>query len=89
MLGAVLPGALLTGFIVTRTLEDNRKVLENRLADTARVDAAALDREFNGTIRVLQTLAESPSLDAGDLKTSGRKRSEPHGPSRAGTRWSC
>lgn len=69
MLGAVLPGALLTGFIVTRTLEDNRKVLENRLADTARVDAAALDREFNGTIRVLQTLAESPSLDAGDLKT--------------------
>ena len=69
VLGAVLPGALLTGFIVRRTLEQNRTVLENRLADTARVDAAALDREFNGTIRVLQTLAQSPSLDAGDLKT--------------------
>jgi len=69
VLGAVLPGALLTGLIVRRTLEQNRTVLENRLADTARVDAAALDREFNGTIRVLQTLAESPSLDAGDLKT--------------------
>jgi signal transduction histidine kinase/ActR/RegA family two-component response regulator len=69
VLGAVLPGALLTGLIVRRTLEQNRTVLENRLADTARVDAAALDREFNGTIRVLQTLAQSPSLDAGDLKT--------------------
>ena len=69
VLGAVLPGALLTGFIVRRTLEQNRTVLENRLADTARVDAAALDREFNATIRVLETLAQSPSLDAGDLKT--------------------
>jgi signal transduction histidine kinase len=69
VLGAVLPGALLTGLIVRRTLETNRTVLENRLADTARVDAAALDREFNGTIRVLQTLAQSPSLNAGDLKT--------------------
>ena len=69
VLGAVLPGALLTGIIVTRTLEQNRTVLENRLADTARVDAAALDREFNATIRVLETLAQSPALDAGDLKT--------------------
>jgi signal transduction histidine kinase len=69
VLGAVLPGALLTGLIVRRTLEQNRTVLENRLADTARVDAAALDREFNATIRVLQTLAQAPSLDAGDLKT--------------------
>jgi signal transduction histidine kinase/ActR/RegA family two-component response regulator len=69
VLGSVLPGALLTGFIVRRTLEQNRTVLENRLADTARVDAAALDREFNGTIRVLQTLAQAPSLDEGDLKT--------------------
>ena len=69
VLGAVLPGALLTGVIVRRTLEQNRTVLENRLADTARVDAAALDREFNATIRVLQTLAQSPSLDTGDLKT--------------------
>lgn len=68
ILGAVLPGALLTGVIVKRTLEQNRTVLEHRLEDTARVDAAALDREFNGTIRVLQTLAQSPLLDADDLK---------------------
>ena len=69
VIGAVLPGALLTGLIVRHTLEQNRTVLENRLADTARADAAALDREFHATIRVLETLAQSPSLDAGDLKT--------------------
>ena len=67
VLGAVVPGALLTGLIVTRTLEQNRLILENRLSDTARVDAAALDREFNATIRVLETLTQSPSLAAGDL----------------------
>ena len=46
VLAAVLSGALLTGLIVRRTLERNRAVLEHRLEDTARVDAAALDREF-------------------------------------------
>ena len=67
ILGAVLPSALLTGVIVQRTLADTRALLENRLVDTARVAAEALDREFNGTIRVLNTLAQSPALDAGDL----------------------
>ena len=69
ILGAVLPGALLTALIVRRTLEDNRTVLEHRLEDTARVDAAAVDREFNATIRVLQALGQAPALDAGDLQT--------------------
>jgi signal transduction histidine kinase/ActR/RegA family two-component response regulator len=69
VLGAVLPGALLIGSIAKRSLDDNRRVLENRLADTARVDAAALDREFNGTIRVLETLAQSASLSFADLRS--------------------
>jgi signal transduction histidine kinase len=68
ILGAVLPSALLTGVIVQRTLANTREVLEHRLVDTARVDAEALDREFDGTIRVLETLAQSPALDAGDLR---------------------
>ena len=63
----MLPSALLTGVIVQRTLADTRVLLENRLVDTARVAADALDREFNGTIRVLATLAQSPDLDAGNL----------------------
>ena len=37
------------------------------LVDAARGDAEALDREFNGTVRVLQTLAQSPLLDTGDV----------------------
>jgi signal transduction histidine kinase/ActR/RegA family two-component response regulator len=68
ILGAVLPSALLTGVIVRRTLDDSRIRLEHRLVDAAHADAEALDREFNGTIRVLQTLAQSPLLDAGDLQ---------------------
>ena len=67
ILGAVLPSALLTGAIVWRTLEDTRTRIEHRLLDAARADAEALDREFNGTVRVLQTLAQSPQLDTGDL----------------------
>ena len=67
ILGAVLPSALLTGIIVWRTLEDARSRIEYRLLDAARADAEALDREFNGTIRVLQTLARSPLLDGADL----------------------
>jgi signal transduction histidine kinase len=67
VLGAVLPGALITGGIVWRTLESNRAILEHRLTDAARVDADALDREFNGHMRVLHTLAESPSLDTRDF----------------------
>jgi signal transduction histidine kinase len=69
VVAAVLPGALLTGLIVRKTLKDNRAVLEHRLEDTARVDAAAMDREFNATIRVLQALAQAPALDAGELQT--------------------
>ena len=60
-------------------------MLEHRLEDTARVDAAALDREFNGTIRVLQTLAQSPALDAGDLKTFWPEAAAPSARSQDGT----
>ena len=67
ILCAVLPSALLTGMIVQRTLAGTRVLLENRLVDTARADAEALDREFSGTVRVLATLAQSPDLDSGDL----------------------
>jgi signal transduction histidine kinase/CheY-like chemotaxis protein len=66
---AVVPSALLAGLLVWRTLDANRAVGERRLLDTARVDADALDREFDASVRLLQTLAASPALDAGDLRT--------------------
>jgi signal transduction histidine kinase len=71
VLGAVLPGALLTTFIVWRTLENSRAVIEHRLADSARIAADALDRDFDANIRVLETLAQSPLLD-GDSLTAFR-----------------
>ena len=63
----MLPGMVLTGVLVWRAFANNRAVAERRLLDSARVDAAALDREFAGTIHVLEALATSPTLDGGDL----------------------
>jgi signal transduction histidine kinase/ActR/RegA family two-component response regulator len=68
VLGAMLPGALLTGVLVWRAFANHRAVSERRLLDSARVDAAALDREFASTMSVLQTLATSPALDRGDFE---------------------
>jgi signal transduction histidine kinase/CheY-like chemotaxis protein len=67
VLGAMLPGVLLTGILVWRSFANNRAIAERRLLESARVDASALDREFDSTISVLQTLATSPSLDRDDL----------------------
>jgi signal transduction histidine kinase/ActR/RegA family two-component response regulator len=71
----MLPGALLTGILVWRAFANNRAVSERRLLESARVDASSLDREFDGTINVLQALATSPALDAGDLEAFHREGS--------------
>ena len=63
----MLPGALLTGVLVWRAFDNNRAASERRLIESARVDAAALDREFAGTISILQALATSPTLDREDF----------------------
>ena len=63
----MLPGLVLTGVLVWRAFANNRALAERRLLDSARVDAAALDREFAGVIHVLEALATSPTLDSGDL----------------------
>ena len=75
VIGAMLPGALLTSILVWRAFANNRAVTERRLLDSARVDASSLDREFNGTINILQALATSPALDAGDLEAFHREGS--------------
>jgi signal transduction histidine kinase len=68
VLGAMLPGALVTGILVWRAFANNRAVTERRLLESARVDASAIDREFAGTIRILEALATSPALDRDDLE---------------------
>jgi len=67
VLGAMLPGVLLTGILVWRSFSSNRALSERRLLELARVDASALAREFDSTISLLQALATSPSLDRDDL----------------------
>ncbi|HEX2344510.1 MAG TPA: ATP-binding protein [Vicinamibacterales bacterium] len=68
VLGAMLPGILLTGALVWRAFANNRAASERRLVESARVDAAALDREFAGAISILEALATSPTLDRNDLE---------------------
>src|SRR4029453_18412646 len=68
VLGAMLPGTLLTGVLVWRAFANNRVASERRLLDSARVDAAALDREFVSTLSTLQALSTSPTLDRDDLE---------------------
>jgi signal transduction histidine kinase/CheY-like chemotaxis protein len=63
-----LPGTLLTAVLVWRAFAQNRAVTERRLIESARVDAAALDREFAGTVSVLEALATSPALDNDQLE---------------------
>jgi len=63
----MLPGLVLTGVLVWRAFASNRALAERRLLESARVDAAALNREFAGIIHVLEALATSPTLDTGDL----------------------
>ena len=67
VLGAMLPGVLLTGVLVWRSFVNTRATSERRLLESARVDASALDREFDGAIGILQTLATSPALDRDDF----------------------
>jgi signal transduction histidine kinase len=68
LLGAMLPGALLTGVVVWWAFASNRAASERRLLESARVDASAVDREFERTISVLHALATSPALDRDDLE---------------------
>jgi len=68
VLGALLPGTLLTAALVWRAFTNTRAASERQLLESAGVDAAALDREFAGTIKVLQALATSPALDRDDFQ---------------------
>lgn len=68
VVGALLPGTLLTGALVWRTFNDARAASERKLLESARVDAAALGREFDGIINTLGALATSPTLDRDDFE---------------------
>lgn len=69
VLGTLLPVLGLATVLVRRVVVDSRHAVEGRLLEAARAEAALVDTELSGTIRALQALAQSASLDSGDLST--------------------
>lgn len=63
VLAATVPPALLTGVLVARAITANRTANERRLLESAKVDALAVDRQFQTVIGTLQALSTVASLD--------------------------
>jgi signal transduction histidine kinase len=66
--GVLLPAVIFGGFVVWRLSTEQRAADERRLIQSARDLAATLDRELSGSVRSLQALAQSQTLDTGDLE---------------------
>jgi signal transduction histidine kinase/CheY-like chemotaxis protein len=65
--GAALPVVVFAGIVVWQLVAEQREATERRLIETARTQAAAVEREMAATIRTLQALAHSERLEQGDL----------------------
>jgi PAS domain S-box-containing protein len=68
VLGAVLPVLAFSAVMTAVFWREQRIAFEERFLDRVRAMSIALDRELDGNIRALQVLAESPYLQAGDLR---------------------
>jgi signal transduction histidine kinase len=68
VLAATVPPALLTSALVARAFSTSRAAAERRLLESARVDALAVDRQFESIVGTLQALATSEALEQGDLQ---------------------
>ncbi|HZA50969.1 MAG TPA: sensor histidine kinase [Myxococcaceae bacterium] len=64
---AILPVLGFAGVVVLRLANEERQASERQLRAAAKVMATALDRELAASVRTLQALAASQSLDVGDL----------------------
>ena len=62
-----MPVVVFAGIVVWQLVAQQRAATERRLIETARTQAAAVEREMAGTIRILQALAASERLEQGDL----------------------
>jgi signal transduction histidine kinase/CheY-like chemotaxis protein len=67
LLAAVLPLIVFAGVLTSLFWQQQRDAFEMRYLERVRAMALALDREQDGHIRVLQTLAHSTLLAQGDL----------------------
>src|SRR5919106_4899921 len=68
---AILPVLGFAGVVVLRLANEERQASERQLRSAAKVMATALDRELAASVRTLQALAASRSLDVGDLEAFG------------------
>ena len=66
-IGLLLPTVLFGSFVVWQLSIEQRAAGERRLIQSARDLAGTLDRELSGSVRSLQALAQSQTLDQRDL----------------------
>ena len=65
--GALLPVLLFAGFLTKRVVDDERAELQRRVLESARTQMQVVEGEIAGSVRALQTLAQSSRIDAGDF----------------------
>ena len=68
VLAAVIPLLVFTAYVVQRDVKDQRNILDLGMQNTVRALSSAVDREVQTSLAILESLAASPSLVAGDLK---------------------
>ena len=69
VLAALLPVLIFTFVMFRQKARLQHEAVERGMRDTARALSLALDREIGAVRAVLETLAESPHLDTGDLRS--------------------
>ena len=69
VLAALLPVLIFTFVMFRQKARLQYEAVERGMRDTARALSLALDREIGAIRAVLETLAESPHLDTGDLRS--------------------
>jgi PAS domain S-box-containing protein len=75
VIAAVAPVLLFSAAMIWRLGQSEESVVEASLRQTARAVSLAVDREIGAAHAVLQVLAASPALRAGDLETFHREAS--------------
>jgi signal transduction histidine kinase len=68
IVGAVLPVVVFSGVLVLQRAIQMRESVERRLQQSAHMITFAFEHEVSATVRTLQALAQSATLDRGDLE---------------------
>lgn len=68
VISTVLPVLLFMVVLLLWLVRDNRAAIERRVLQSARAQAAVVDREMAALLRTLRVIAQSELLDSGDLQ---------------------